>query len=492
MKKQDMNLYFSDIFNISENVLEEYGAFNISLVTDLPLFIDPFLLFNSEKPEYQQLHDQMIRYLRFLRAKSEAGSIDKALIEAWYCFSEVKQNWFGFCEMGNEGRGLGRGFANALNANLAQVFQNFGNEQITRGSHIEKLCLIGSGVGRDMISDFTTNLVKEYLLRYTEQFAQQHIDAGLRHTRSIGRSKFNYKLERWMPGSYELPIFAGDYVILTPKDILTKDETWINHSDMIHRFEDIADAIDNAQLRAQINNYFYSIIPQQREPTKEDYARAIASTLFKFPSLIDYYIKMKEEMGDEAVANSSIKVLESDRLYIKQFGHLASLLNQYTTFYAIPENTRDETRQKIDFFKDVIENKGGHHIFYINGRPIRKETDIHILFRLVWHGTLSDISREVDDGRGPADFKISRGFADKTIIEFKLARNPQLKRNLQNQAEIYKKASDAQTGFKVIIYFTKAEQNKVEGILQGLGLLDDQNVILIDARNDNKPSGSKA
>lgn len=142
-----MHIYFSDFFNVSEDVLEEYGAFNISLVTDLPLFIDPFLLFNSEKHEYQNLHDDIIRYLRFLRTKSEQGSISPALIRAWYCFSEVKQNWLGFCETQNSGRGLGNGFARALDANLVHVFQNFGNEKITKGSHLEKLCLIRSGVG---------------------------------------------------------------------------------------------------------------------------------------------------------------------------------------------------------------------------------------------------------------------------------------------------------------------------------------------------------
>ena len=42
-------VYFSDIFEIDEQILEEYGAFNISLVNDLPLFIDPFLLYASKK-----------------------------------------------------------------------------------------------------------------------------------------------------------------------------------------------------------------------------------------------------------------------------------------------------------------------------------------------------------------------------------------------------------------------------------------------------------
>ncbi len=35
-------MYFSDYFKVRPQVIEKYGAFNISLVADLPLFIDPF------------------------------------------------------------------------------------------------------------------------------------------------------------------------------------------------------------------------------------------------------------------------------------------------------------------------------------------------------------------------------------------------------------------------------------------------------------------
>ncbi len=39
-------VYFSDRFNVDPQVLEDWGAFDISVVSDLPVFIDPFLLFN--------------------------------------------------------------------------------------------------------------------------------------------------------------------------------------------------------------------------------------------------------------------------------------------------------------------------------------------------------------------------------------------------------------------------------------------------------------
>jgi len=265
-----MDLYFTDVFGVSEDALEDYGAFNISLVTDLPLFIDPFLLFNSAKKEYQALHERMIDYLCFLRDKSANEAVDTGSLNAWYRFSEVKQNWLGFCVSGNTGRGLGRDFASALNTSLVHIFSGFGKETVTKASHLEKLVLIRSGVGKDMISDFTTNLIKDYLLRYTERFAKSHIASGLRRGVAVAKAAFSYETESWQPRRYNLPIHDGEFVLLTPKDILTRDDTWINRQDLIRDFEDIPEAIDNAALRAQINNYFHRRLSAKKKPTKDD------------------------------------------------------------------------------------------------------------------------------------------------------------------------------------------------------------------------------
>ncbi|MAT15818.1 MAG: hypothetical protein CMJ46_11190 [Planctomyces sp.] len=75
-----MKVYFSDWFDVEPEVLDEYGAFNISLINYFPLFIDPFLLFTSEKPEYQKLHDEIIRYLTFLRDQSVLGEVNDGLL----------------------------------------------------------------------------------------------------------------------------------------------------------------------------------------------------------------------------------------------------------------------------------------------------------------------------------------------------------------------------------------------------------------------------
>lgn len=153
-------IYFSDYFEVPPDAIENYGALDISVTSDLPLFIDPFLAFNSSKKRHQALHEQIIDYLRFLRDKAATDGLSKGLIENLYAFKEVKQNWLGFTVDGNDGKGLGPEFAVALHGALGDILNNFGEETITSSSHLEKVALIQRGVGRDNISDFTTNLIK--------------------------------------------------------------------------------------------------------------------------------------------------------------------------------------------------------------------------------------------------------------------------------------------------------------------------------------------
>lgn len=489
MADNAIRLYFSDFFEVDETDLEAYGAFNISCVADLPLFIDPFLLFNSRRPEYQLLHEEMIKYLAFLRAKSSAGSIPSGLIDRWYCFPEVRQNKMGFCLTGNSGRGLGRSFATALNENLQKLFTDFGTEKITKGSHLEKLCLIKDRVGKDTISDFTTNLIKGYLLRYTETFAKKHIAPHLRKVVPVDKVVFNYATESWASEEFDLPFALGDYVLLTPRDLLTKDDIWINKHDLIEDFSRIKEAIPNNQLRAQIDNYFKSVLP--RNPTRDEEKDARRKTVLRFSELIDYYIKYKEDNGEGAAAKNIDAVLESHNLYVSNFKALVQAL-QKTDFYKLSATSVEETRKRILFLKDVIENKDGYRLFYVKGRPIERESDLQVAFRLTWFETEFDVNREVNNGRGPVDFCVSKGSADKVLVEMKLAKNSALKKNLEHQAKIYSKASNAPNYFSVIMYFSSSELAKVEDVLKKLGLVGSPWVITIDARDDNKPSASKA
>lgn len=494
--KTSAGAYFSDYFQVGEDVIEEYGALNISLVTDLPLFVDPFLLFNNTKPQYRQLHDDIIRYLRFLKDKSITQDIDSGALKAWYTFHEVKQNWLGFSVMGNRGSGLGTDFAKALNENLVKIFDIPSQEQITKDSHLEKLCLIKVGVGRDNISDFTTNLIKGFLLEYTQAFAQQHLSQERRSLFRVNRASFNYTTESWEERSFNLPKCREDYVLLTPKDLLTRDDTWINKEDLINNFDQIPIMISDDELRFKVNNYFFnqlSIYTEQgKRPTRKDRAKAVAATLREHAQLIDYYIRYKEDHGDHAISISQEKVAFTEALLIEHVQKFIEGLDK-TGFYLSTENSYEEARRKINDLKSFIENNDGYKLLYYKSQYPQSEKELQLMFALICcNSTLSDVNREPNNGRGPVDFALSRGRLDKTLVEFKLASNNKLEQNLRKQVEIYQKANGTELSFKVIIFFTEGEMLKVNTVLNNLGIAGNPHIILIDARNDNKPSASNA
>jgi hypothetical protein len=148
--------------------------------------------------------------------------------------------------------------------------------------------------------------------------------------------------------------------------------------------------------------------------------------------------------------------------------------------------------ERVHAFKHYVEHQDGYKLINRAGRPFAQESEVHIYFGLMWFGSVFDVNREPNNGRGPVDFKVSFGAGDKALIEFKLASNTQLERNLKNQVAIYEKANRTRQSVKVIICYTAADQRKVARILRKLRLSEEASIVVIDARSDNKPSASKA
>jgi hypothetical protein len=483
-------VYFSDRFRVRPDTLDKYGAFNISVVSDLPLFIDPFLLFNSRKAKYQALHESIIEYLRFLKSKANTN-LTKGLIDSWYRFPEVRQNWLGFVEGGNAGHGLGRGFAADFNKALLYVLPDFGSETVTESTHLEKLALIRAGVGRDTISDFTTNLIKHFLCDYTQKFTRKHIRDELSRDFVVGRVAFNRQTETWMSGTYRLPNLDGDFVLLTPKDLLTRDDTWINHTDMVHSFDQLLAAVDDAQLRDQMQNYLARRLSQKATPKERKEAQA--RTIRECPILVDLYIKTKEEDKEEATSVSAERTADTHSVLVSQVQAAAVDIAAKTDLYAKPWSSFDEARAAIEAFKHYVEHQDGYTLINRGGgKPFASEKEVQTFFGLLLTQTRFDVNREPNNGRGPVDFKISDGALDKALIEFKLAKSTSLKRNLEKQVEIYKRANKTPDAMKVIIAYVEGDMERAERVLVELGLDGDPSVVVIDARSDNKPSASVA
>lgn len=418
---------------------------------------------------HQELHQGILRYLRFLRDRAVQGGLTPGLIKYYFQFKEVKQNWLGFTVLGNRGRALGPLFANGLRDNLSGVFVDFGGEQVTRSSHLEKVALLSRNVGRDGISDFTTCLIKDYLAQYTQKCALAHLRDDQRAVVAVARCRFNYETESWDSVSYVLPIVRDDYVLLTPTDMLTRGETWISSSDLIRRFRNIAPAIEDDQLRARVSAYFERHLSDS--PTREEFAAAVRKTVQEFPLLLDHYIKLREDAGDEAVASSAEKVRDTEAVFIARLKEVFDDLTKRTDFYRSEYSSYDEALARVNGFKHYVEHQDGYRLINRQGKPFSDEKEVQLFFGLIWFASRFDVNREPNNGRGPVDFKVSIGAADKSLIEFKLASNSHLKRNLERQVEIYKEANQTPHSVTVIICYTAADQAKVQTVLVDLATL---------------------
>lgn len=497
VKAKNPRVSFTEYFGVSKTALKKADFFNISLISDLPLFIDPFHLFYSDKPEYKKLHDEIIKYLVFLRQHSiekNGSALTTGELNAYYRFPEVKQNWLGYAVIGNEGHGLGLKFATELNNNFYKLFRT------SPPGHLEKLTLVAEGVGKDSISDFSTNLIHAYLAEVTQAFALKHIDKSKIGRFTIKKAEFDYTTKSWKPKTFSLPKLDNDYVVLTPRDLLTKEDTWINRTDLIDDFAEIPPAVSNQELRLQLINYFNQKLKEHREEkmskktgkvslkvTAKSRKLAARDTIREFPITLDVYIGLKEARGDQAEKISQGYVTETEVFKDEQYD---TFVNSIDLNLHKPQ-TLEEARNRANYFKHCIEEKDLYkNLYKEDGITPASEDWIQRLFWFVWYGTPSAVNREPKNGLGEPDYVASRGAKDQSLIEFKLASSKTLEKNLLNQLEAYKKPNNTKQGIWVILVFTDDEYQKVQLLMQKHDLKV-EDYIIVDARKNNKIAPSK-
>ena len=501
-----MNKLFSEEFEIESNIIEEYGAVDISLVCDIPLFIDPLLIFNSSKDKYKELHNEIIRYFHFLARKAEK-ELSESEIKTWFTFKEVCNNWLGYSLEGNKGSALNMEFARILYKNIGFVLNN---NSISKGKHAEKIMLLYDKSGRDKISDMTVNLIKGYLCEYTEKFAKKYLTDKKCKRIIVDKAGFNFDTESFFSNEYYLPFIINEkgkeeYILLTPKDMLREEEPSINKKDFLDSCDRVLMAIDNDVLRVQVDNYIQIAISKYEDEMKRENKKAKEKEINKIkmksfgdmaeenPILYDYYIKLKEQDAEE-IQNECLKEVNEQ---------LSKLIDNAKTFCTIVKDAgyianesisaKDESRERIKFFKHVIEDCDAYKNLYYNGKRIAKEDDLNRMFRFVWMNSKFKADFETNNGRGEADVVVSKGSNNQCVAEFKLASNTRGLKKVFEQADVYCKANSCIEKIIVVFYFEEKEYENVQKWINenNLGKFVDQDIFLINCRNDNKPSGSK-
>lgn len=496
-------MLFSDRFEVSPSIIKDYGAVNISIICDIPLFIDPMLIFNSKKPEYKSLHEDIIRFFHYLATKAQTP-LSEAAIRNYFSFKEVKQNWLGYTLIGNEGSALGVKFAHFLYSNIGFALNNNG---ISRGKHIEKAMLLYSGSGKDKISDMTVNIIKGFLADYTQEFAKKHIKEKYRKTLSVDRSDFNYKTESFIDNEYDLPYIINDkgqseYILLTPYDILRKEEPSINKDNFYRSHERIRQAIDNDILRFHVESYIARAIQEYEEAQRRNKKRPNENTIKKIErnafaecaqrniELYDYYIKLRETDVDEIIEECSNEVNIQTRKFIDNSKNIIQSFNDSDYIRNQTFNSSEEAKARLEYFKHLIEDCDVYKNFYVDNERIANENDLQRMFRLIWYNTEFRVDKEANNTY--SDFIVSTGTKNQCIVVFKLASNSKLL-HVFEQVKIYDADKNPEGSLIAIFYFAEVEYDIALNIIKNAGHEDKigEGIFLIDCRNDNKSSASR-
>ncbi len=190
---------------------------------DLPLYLDPFLLWKSEDQQYQQLHADLLGFVEEVRRHAVGGRVSRAAV----LLSEVNEPvelGLGYAAGSKQGSALGPGSIDGIIRTFKQVPQL----QTAGLDHLEILALLVSGIAEDRISDLTASVIKRWLAEFTYRRCQQWNIPTTRY-RLTGWDPVALD---WRPFDAQLPYNPADAspVLLAPLNLLRR-LPWINYGD---------------------------------------------------------------------------------------------------------------------------------------------------------------------------------------------------------------------------------------------------------------------
>jgi hypothetical protein len=162
--------------------------------------------------------------------------------------------------------------------------------------------LVSAGIGPDRISDITANVLKHYLIEYTQQ---QCAMWGIPMATGVPlRHVYDHERREWSDGYFDLPVSPFDQapILFVPRRIV-RSLPWINYDDFIRtEFRAYLTARrDSARRKAQVVTDG-DPAPQSKE--------GIVTVTRRDIGLVDRYVRAKELAG--ADAQPSFEYIDED------------------------------------------------------------------------------------------------------------------------------------------------------------------------------------
>lgn len=424
---------FSKYFDVDASTLQNAGLIDPFLDVDTQLFIDPVLL---EKSANNHINTDAIRIFRehfqnFVRllviSKNENDAPWRAA-QRLLDLHEPPENGLGYGGSGRSGSSRPDGIRDAIMRTSKEIID-------LGAADPEMISLMGffeEDVGPDTISDFTTRVIIEQLAALTQEFCETH---GIPvHDVDVTQ---NYQLPKFVDA-----LGRDLSIVLVPIDIVRELPVANDWSDIESA------ALKNARIRDRVNSLLAGIA----RPTVADRKNALRRLALGSVENFNLFLATVKEYASNY--DSNLDALG----YFKMRSIFADGLEglKQEKKYDIekdPDALKDFVIETILIFKHHVEKGNLWEELWINGVP-KKERAAQLIYYAMADCFCTandiDISPEANMGGGPVDFKFSKGYKARVLVEMKRSSGT-VRHGYERQLEIYKDASRTQYGVFVII-----------------------------------------
>lgn len=457
-----MSESFVNHFEIDPIIFSETGAFNINLDSDSELYINPQLVRKCRIDEFIDAGSTITNYfseiVRLVRLSKKEGDLAWNAAKDKLTFTEIKGTCLGYSKKNTSGRSIGD--------KLSKKMITLMKEMVDLGSEdpiiFEVATFISKGIGSDRVSDILTNILYKNILLYTSNICRKL------------KIKTDITIQQG-DEAYELVMnpFNGDPILLVPFSILSdlpvlKDLTDIEYLCNIN-------GISCHEL------YKYVTFNDKKGITKDDICYSLTTSKEIGSLLSKAYLGQKSEPA-----------VHINQLIIQMCSEMDSQINAERPIDA--SDISSFVKSMNDWFKDYIENKGGFKVWDPE-KMIVDEEQVQQIYRMMatsfCRNSGVDISPETDHGRGPVDFKFSKGYNEKVLVEIKLTSNSHIKNGLLDQLPIYDKSSDAKHSILLVVDLESKGFDKITETYMAQDEEFRNHFSLFTVDGSKKPSASK-
>jgi hypothetical protein len=411
---------FAEHFEIEPKQLDALGIFNPVLNVDTKLFIDPVLLRSSGHAAISRGAERSFRsyfdaIIKLLLASKRRGDIAWRTAQSRLRFKEIAATCLGYGASGIRGSAFGP----ELSARLIDTAKEIVDLGVTDPDLFKLLPLLEEGVGPDLISDLTTNVIVENLAELTAAIC--------------GELKVPTRQFQVRDKTIDLPVNPTQArptaVLLVPTDILRA-------LPVASSWSEVADAAAaSASARNRINQMIGNIWSARTRREKAQLRAAVLGSRDAFETLLQLVRSVAVKPYDIQRDPEGLTVWRSVHETIAQDFPLTLAL---VGLPAAPKAI-EIVSAIVDHFQHLVEKQGLWKVLWANGDPHNEKVAQMVFFAMAdaCKANNLDVTPEADTGSGPVDFKFSSGYNIRVLVEIKLSRNPKLVPGYERQLEAY-------------------------------------------------------